>query len=556
MDSSDFPLTQVASSLRPYIKTRREALRVRRTLTVYLGSALADSGDKGKLPYTLAAPDTSLSVKRIPTAISGLRKEYLKALQANERARKEYQSLSDLRSASDELGAHPISKKVDEDDEDDEFFQTYLALLRLRRRYEKLRIFQDYLQLLCRKAPANPQFLDVNEMLKELPTPPKLPTEAIQTTEANALDSSVSGIDTLTRRLEMSVLGAKHSLENERRLLVEWRDKIDGNPEEATAGNRKLHALGRVRNELIRWIESELSKTGNSLEGEVEQATGERIVDTDSAISQSVEGILGQYRGYVEARKSLLATLSIATLSLPTQERDSTTAHAVDEAGQVVTTDQTAPAYLFLPLFSHYLLPLSTFQKSIVQQKSCLTVGLAKQQRSIIQTIERLSEESHLLPAYPLLASQARFRNAAAALASRAVDNRPVSLERDIMESGGDDCIKKARAWAFAADAARTVTEDAVREKCEIGEMRIRSAQDTLAKLLRLLGQTVVSDGADEEGPVEDDGADIWTTMAAPVSKKRTDRNLEKARYRKMKDSDEGSGLWRGLDGELGIIGV
>src|SRR5579862_7510058 len=367
MDSLDFPLTQVASSLGPYIKTRQEALRVRRTLTVYLGSALAGSDDKGKLPYTLAAPDTSLSVKRIPTAICGLRKQYLKALQANEKARKEYQSLSDLRSASDEPGARPISKRVDEDDEDhDEFFQAYLALLRLRRRYEKLRIFQDYLQLLCRKAPANPQFFDMNEMLKGLPTPPKLPTDAIQTTGANALDSPVSVIDSLTRRLEMSVLRAKHSLENERRLLVEWKDKIDGNPEEAMAGSRRLHALGRVRNELIHWIESELSKTGDSLEGEVEQATGERTVNTDSAISQSVEGILGQYRGYVEVRKSLLVTLSKATLSLPTQEKGSTAgAHAADEAGQIGVTEHMAPAYSFLPLFSHYLLPLSTFQKSI-----------------------------------------------------------------------------------------------------------------------------------------------------------------------------------------------
>ncbi|KAI9770276.1 MAG: hypothetical protein M1840_003435 [Geoglossum simile] len=555
MDGSNFPLTQVASSLRPYIKTRQEALKVRRTLTVYLGSALADSDDKGKLPYTLAAPDISLSVKRIPTAISGLRKQYLKALQANERARKEYQSLSDLRGASDEPGARPISKKADEDDEDhDEFFQTYLALLRLRRRYEKLRIFQDYLRLLCRKAPANPQFLDMNKILGELPTPPALPTGAIQTTKANASDSPISGIDALTRRLEMSVLGAKHSLESERRLLGEWRDKGAGNPEEATTGSHRLHALGRVRNELIHWIESELSKTGNSLEGDIEQTTGERTVDTGSAISQSLEGVSHQYRGYVEVRESLLVALSMATLSLPTQERGSTA--GTDEAGQVGMTDHMAPAYSFLPLFSHHLLPLSTFQKSIILQKSCLTMSLAKQQRSIIQTIERLGEESHLLPAYPLLASQARFRNAAAALASRAVDNRPVSSERDITESGGDDCIKKARAWAFAADAARTATEDAVREKFEIGEMRIRSAQDTLVRLLGLLGQTVASGGADEDGPVEDDGADVWATMAVPMSKKRTDRSLEKARGRKMKGNDEGNGLWRGLDGELGIIGV
>ncbi|KAI9784179.1 MAG: hypothetical protein M1839_002685 [Geoglossum umbratile] len=554
--ASDFPLPQVVSSLRPYIKTRQEALRVRRALTVYLSSSLAGSDDEDKLPYALAAPDVSLSVKRIPSEISGLRKQYLKALQANEKARKEYQSLSDLRSTLDEANTRPISKKVDEDDEDhDGLFQTYLALLRLRRRYEKLQIFQDYLQLLCQKAPAKPQFLDMTEMLKELPPPPKLPTEAIQTAGANAPDSPTSDVGTLMRHLETSVLGAKHSLENERRLLAEWKSKRDG--VEAATGSHRTHALGSVRNELICWIESELSKAGNSLEGDVKQASGERTMDPDSVTSEPVEVILRQYREYVEARKSLLTALSMATLLLPTQEKGGTAgAYAADEISPAGTTDYMVPAYLLLPFFSHHLLPLSAFQKSIIQQKSCLTTGLAKQQRSMIQAIERLGEESHLLPAYPLLAGQARFRNAAAVLASRAVDNRPVSLEGGIAESGGDDCIKKARAWAFAADTARIVNEDAIREKFESGETRIDSAHQTLAKLLKILGQTVGSDGADEDGCVEDDGADIWTTAAVSTSKRRADRNTEKPRYHEMKDKDGGSGLWGGLDGELGIIGI
>ncbi|KAH0544470.1 hypothetical protein FGG08_001367 [Glutinoglossum americanum] len=555
----EFPLPQVASSLRPYIKTRQEALRVRRTLTIYLGSTLASSKDESKLPYALAAPDASLSVKRIPPEISGLRRQYLKALQANEKARGEYQFLSDLRAASDETNTRQTTKKVDEDDEDHEgLLHTYLALSRLRQRFEKLRIFQDYLDLLCRKAPAKSQFLDMNEILKDLPMPPKPPAEALRSTGANVSNPPVSSTDKLSRQLEMSVLRAKHLLENEQRLLAEWKNKRDGETAaEATDGSRRLQALGQVRNELIHWIESELSKTGHPLEGDVEQTSGQRTSDSDSSVPQSAEGIMRQYQEYIEARKSLLMALSMATSSLPTQEKCNTaTAYAADESGQVTATDQIAPAYSFLPYFSHHLLPLSTFQKSIVQQKSCLTTGLAKQQRLMIQAIERLGEESHLLPSYPLLAGQARFRNAAAVLASRAVDNRPVSSERDITGSGGDDCIKKARAWVFASDAARAATEDSVREKFESGEVRIQNARETLAKILELLGRTIASDSVDMGSAKGGGDADIWATIAVQTSKKGMDKSLKKAQCHKIIDKDESSGLWRGLDGGLGAIGT
>ncbi|KAI9866482.1 MAG: hypothetical protein M1813_001032 [Trichoglossum hirsutum] len=555
---SGFPLPHVASSLGPYIKTRQEALRIRRTLTIYLSSTLASSEIESKLPYALAAPHTSLSVKRIPPEISGLRKQYLKALQANGKAREEYQSLSDLRATSDEATTRQTTKKADEGDGDHEgILQTYLSLLRLRQRYEKLRIFQDYLDLLCRKPPAKPQFLDMNEILKELPAPPKLSAEALRSIGANDLYSPGSNIDTLTRQLEMSVLRTKHLLENEKMLLAEWKDKRDEAAITGTVvGSHRSHALGQVRNELIHWIESELSKTGHPLEGNVGQASGDWTPEADSGVSYSAESITRQYREYIEARKSLLTALSTATLSLPTQEGSTVVADAIDEVGQAGSIDQVVPAHSLLPYLSYHLLPLSTLQKSIIQQKSCLTTSLAKQQRSTTQTIERLSEESHLLPSYPLLAGQARFRNAAAILASRAVDNRPVSSERDITGSGGDDSIRKARAWLFAADAARAATEDAVREKIESGEDKIQNAQETLAKLLGLLGQTVASGGADEGGSIKgDDDADIWTTMVVPTSK-RLDKIPEKNRYRKTKDKDEGVGLWRDLDGGLGVIRI
>ncbi|KAH0563340.1 hypothetical protein GP486_002091 [Trichoglossum hirsutum] len=558
LSMSGFPLPDVASSLGPYIRTRQEALRIRRTLAIYLTSTLASSEGGSKLPYALAAPHTSLSVKRIPPEISGLRKQYLKALQANEKAREEYQSLSDLRATSDEATTRQTTKKADEGDGDREgVLQAYLSLLRLRRRYEKLRIFQDYLDLLCQKAPAKSQFLDMNEILRELPAPPKLSAEALRSIGANDPDTSGSSIETLTRQLEMSLLRTKHHLEDEKKLLAEWKNKRG-----ETAAMRiideshRSHALRQVRNELIHWIESELSKTGHLLEGDVGQASRDRTTEADSDSSHFPESITRQYGEYIEARKSLLVALSMATLSLPTQRGSTVVADATNEAGQVGLIDQATPAYSFLPYFSYHLLPLSTLQKSIIQQKSCLTTGLARQQRSMTQTIERLSEESHLLPSYPFLAGQVRFRNAAAILASRAVDNRPVSSERDITGGGGGDSIRKARAWVFAADAARAATEDAVREKIESGEVRIRDAQETLVKLLGLLGQTIAQDGADEDESVKgNDDAEIWAAMVVPTSR-RSDRGTEKGRYRKIKDKDEGGGLWRHLDGGLGVIGI
>ena len=90
----DALFSRITESLGPHIKTRSEALRIRRILTLYLASALAVSNGRMISPMSLAIPGQDVYVKSIPSDISGIRRDYLLALQAHVKARQNYERTS------------------------------------------------------------------------------------------------------------------------------------------------------------------------------------------------------------------------------------------------------------------------------------------------------------------------------------------------------------------------------------------------------------------------------------------------------------------------------
>src|SRR2546423_7227146 len=65
-----------------------ENLRIRRFLTLYLASLIAFP-DKQPSHFQLCHPETALDVQSIPTEVVGLRRQYLKEIQANIKARQD-----------------------------------------------------------------------------------------------------------------------------------------------------------------------------------------------------------------------------------------------------------------------------------------------------------------------------------------------------------------------------------------------------------------------------------------------------------------------------------
>ena len=481
-----------------------------------------------------------MAVEQIPVELSGLHRDYLEALQDNVAAKKKHRDLRDSVIPSHDEDATATSRQTtaaDSYDETKEPLQPYLTLLKQRRRYEKLRIIQHYLDKLSRKALAQANYLDNTEMLKELPPPPEQP----KTTLANNATSQKE-LDELLSRLDKAVLMAKHMLETERKRLAALKSRQlqgTGLPKgkDIVPESAKLYALGRARNELIQWVEEELGKAGNS--AGPEQSDMDMPKRTRSCVRHA-DMIKRHYADYMKARRELVMVTSATRPSSPSNSK------ARDDASLTSTgratragLEQNLFAYYILPHVVHHILPISQQQRSVTQQKSHVVVSMAKQQQHTLQTLERLADESHLLPAYPLLTGQSRFKHATAFL------DRSRRLQNDTSNAEGSEGQTRARSWAFAADAARGATHDHVEDKLESGEKSIEAAEDVLVSLGELKGEKV--------NEVLAEGDDIWATQVKSRRKKGSGQ-AGKAKGSQSSINQETS-LWERLDGKVGVIG-
>src|SRR5947207_495082 len=172
---ANFPLPEVLSSLEPYIKTRQEILQIRRVLTVSLNS---QNSALGLNEVIASAPVRKARVNSTLSDTLGKRKAYSKAVFELEKARDEHRSLAQA-VVEDAPTDSVTTKDADVQDQSD-FFQAHIALLNRRRRYEKLRILQDYLDLLDQKPASDIYFLDLHKMLQMLGEPPQLPPEILE----------------------------------------------------------------------------------------------------------------------------------------------------------------------------------------------------------------------------------------------------------------------------------------------------------------------------------------------------------------------------------------
>lgn len=185
-----------------------------------------------------------------------------------------------------------------------------------------------------------------------------------------------------------------------------------------------------------------------------------------------------------------------------------------------------------LPYLTEYLIPSARAQKAFLHQESHIATSLSTQQDLTMQLLNRLANESHLLPNYPLLSRQPRFKNAVAALGPKQ-PSPPVHESRSTYD---------ARAWAFAADAARSATHEIVEQRLEHGFTHVKNAQVVLDDIRELLGSNGVDEGGREEAIETDDTGVSGSTTSnghPPKSKVAAQRGPE--------------GIWSGLNGKVGL---
>ena len=519
----------------PDIENRHEILRVRRVLSAYLAQNI--SGSISLSATILGVPSEDTRVRRIPPEVSGLRKNYLEALQAHIKAREEYERALQ---GSDEASLSAIRQEQHEIEIGASASVTnHLNLLRAQRKYQKLRIIQDYLDLLAQKDAAKPDYLSMTSILKEVAPAPELPSIISEGKSHYGGSESQKNIKNLTLRLEKAVLRAQNSLEKEKRLLaqVKSEQKSEGSSKNSDLPktSSQIFALSQTRDELVSWIEQRLAQ-GNQVEDKPEKLPDPNRVEVPVDIDERKKAIETKYEDYLHARKSLLALASAKRAPSPQLSRANLAA-----PHQQTKSQETQPreANVILPYLTSHLIPASSAQKGSLKHESYLAKILADQDREKIKVLEKLADESHLLPTYPLLTAQPRFQNAVAALGSK--PRRPAFSDAEDLANGPEGrTITQARAWAFAVSAARAAKHDEVHERLEHGEKQVEITKGQVRELNEIL-----SGEADQSGR-ESEEEDVWAESAGKKPKRKvvTKRGI---------DGMGELGIWAGLDGNINI---
>ncbi|OJJ01248.1 hypothetical protein ASPVEDRAFT_624429 [Aspergillus versicolor CBS 583.65] len=523
-----------AQPLAPYIKTRQEALHIRQVLTSYLRSHIIFADNDPEHPDCHAQSHLSLSVsdnavtdvKRVPADVTGLRREYLQALQANVAARKQHHQISEkLDALHSERSKFPGSSPDSSSE-----LQAYLRLVRDRRRHAKLQVFEHYFNELRARDTPRPEDFEKQEDQEQFTLPEGLGDED--------QDNGVAGGDSeeLVHKLERAVIRAKSQLDRERELYAELkaRNASEGDRAEKSTPAVKAAALQQTRDELVQWVEDKLVGSGNGEEDPVEELPTEEIEESARILEEQRVRILEQYRAYTETRKRLLEAAARACQPVSTA---STKSPPRPPELKGLPSDETLPLEPLevLSYASNVLHPISKSQRSLALQKFYLTGLLAKEKSTTLRVLNRLRDESHLLPEYPILARQPRFKHAAAALNSRHAAGQQDPVKQD-------EIVNMAEAWAFASAAAGSNEKEYVEQKVGDGNESADNAQEELQNVYNLLNQDLEEALKDRQGDDQKDG-DLWAHEA----------RSSRSQARMSRSEKRPKGPWTRLNGKVGV---
>ncbi|KAN0122261.1 hypothetical protein V8E51_000587 [Hyaloscypha variabilis] len=474
------PLKKFGRSLDPFIKKRQEVAQIRKILSSHLSVHL--NVDGGLRPLSLVDPTSSIDAA--PHGVRGNQKEYLRCVRANIKARKEFsKARKDHYGRQDgQVPSVGMREHLASQDGTGSSLRSFLDLVQQRQKHERLRIIEDYIEMLNQKPAAVVGHLDAQEVLKDVETQPKVPPEVINASPSSRI---VGGRDltVLVDQLEKSVLRAKMLLQKEQKLFAKYQ------AESANLSVRRgsrFQAVDATRQELINWIECELGRTGDGpLEAEEIHGPTTLVKQGEEYMSTELTSIQRQYARYTKARQTLITAYSITFEPSPLAEphQDIGPQQTTEELQNTSGMNQAIYPYLETTLM------VSSEQKEIIQQKSHVTITLSKQLKEGSQGLDRLADESHLLPTYPISAPGSQRKGLEGA----------VSFGEQMSNHEKPDSSLRARAWVFASESANYALEEAVSERLEEGAKAISEAGETMSGLEVLFGR----EGKD----------DLWGTL-------------------------------------------
>ncbi|KAI8632095.1 hypothetical protein F5Y19DRAFT_385497 [Xylariaceae sp. FL1651] len=510
---------RVRDSLERLMRPREELIAERRAMAQQLARSLGQ--ERLSSPLSLIDPETPVSLSDAPLE---KQREFLEAVQKNIKLQKELSRLRAEHHTAPATVPAPTSARADAEKK---LLEEQLALNKLEKEREKLEALNKHFEELDRQPAAAPGFLDPKVMFKDCAPFPELPKELVEgfTKDQEVPDKE---IQELISRLQKAALRQKLVTQRDQRKLEELkaRHPIDPNrlPIEA-----QVAALNAVKNSLVNWIETMLSKAG---EGESEEATES---PTKPSMAENAEfdrdaqlaGIQKEYERHIELRKQIMASMAqLQKLKLsewPQMEKEET------EAEALLSPEPEPQTYLMTP-YLEKLQALSREQKGLVQEKAHINATIARQQQETNKTLRRLAQESELLSKYA-----------------------PPKTEKPQSSSDFGEATKSAtvaeqiQPWLFAADSAKIATLEAVAEAVDRGQMAVDDAMQALDQVSRLQNKGPLQ--VPEPGETGHAEHDLWL---AEAEDEKGGANIRKNTEKKSTDEDKS--IWSTLDGNLGLI--
>lgn len=384
------PVPDIDRALSPYIKTREETLKVRRTLSKYLTASLRPVNAatqsqhlNHETPHNLGAVGTN------PPGLKGTRGTYLEAIRNNKAARAKLERLQ--ASLEDLQQRHVVEFPTNDSSQETDMVQSYLTLLRQRRRFAEMELVQASLEKLLNVNPIE-GLKDPRDRVKDsLGEQPNLPAERLESL-ANS-ESSASVI----LKLKNEVLEARSSMDRAKAR----RSEVHSTTREAPTLAVQVYALNRAREEIQEWVQGELSKMDEE-SGFIEDASPVKrpvalphIQDLASSESQIREC----YNRYTASRVDAIE--GHHSFQQPRASRPKS-GDSADQARNIAAQKASNarskhPIANLLPHLSH-LARSHTNERLMLLQTVYLQNQMSSADDVTSDSLARLAGESHLLP--------------------------------------------------------------------------------------------------------------------------------------------------------------
>lgn len=365
------PLPELAEALRPYIRPREKVAEIRRGIDSLLSQYVHDKNvpiSRVTLPTTETSAQSALN-----SPFNGVRRAFMQALIARQKAQSQYDA---LKAELDLLQHTPTGKEIEEKQENP--VAETVALIRQRQRRDKLLVIDKALDNLEKVRHAS-RYADPSELLNGMQS--QIPPPLAQQLQDESLADAQSHIF----ELQKAVLRAQSSIQS--------KPQANSSQQPITEDWKRAYALRKARDDLITWIEGELSKLSED-EEHVDpdmDVSGDNMKTSLDEIKTTLQDL---YSKYITSRERL-----VRVLNTHLNTNSDSVKHLLERQQSANNNDESSNAAL-----ASKILPYIGILRSAAQEEAALMQHTSYLRRQITaasaeteQLLVRLSDESHMV---------------------------------------------------------------------------------------------------------------------------------------------------------------